>query len=114
MTRFSGFRARHVLALIVVSVVALLAMTAAAEGSTFGKALRNTKKVASQACNKESNCTSFNWSCGQPRFHNTQVPCKAFLNDDVNRYTCEQGITWGVYRNKLYLLKLGKPHCYSI
>ena len=114
MTMFPGFRARRaLLAMSVLSVVALFAVTAPAQGSTYGKAYNNTKKVASLACNRTAGCTSFSWSCGQPRFGNTQVPCKAFLIDDPNRITCEQGITWGVYRNKLYLLKIGKPHCYS-
>ena len=115
MTLFSGFRARHaLLALTALSVVALLAMTAPAQGSTRGKALNNTKKVASQVCNSTAGCTRFGWSCGRTRFKNTQVPCKAFVYDDVNSFACEQGITWGVYRNKLYLLKRGRIHCYSI
>lgn len=113
MTLFPGFRARRaLLAMSVLSVVALFAVATPAQGSTYGKALNATKKFSSQACARTSGCTSFAWQCGQPRLRNTQVPCKAYgyLNDGE---TCLIGLTWGVYRNKIYLLKAGKANCYT-
>jgi hypothetical protein len=103
-------------ALLAVGCVAAVSLFAAApsQASTYGKAVNGSKKFASQACQRDSACTRFAWQCGKPRRHNTQVPCKAYIDEDASATECSIGLTWGVFRNKLYLLKYGKPQCYAI
>jgi hypothetical protein len=93
-----------------------LAFAAPSQASTYGKAVNASKKFASQACQRDSACTRFAWQCGQPRRHGTQVPCKAYIDEDTASppTQCLIGLTWGVSRNKIYLLKYGKPQCYPI
>jgi hypothetical protein len=98
--------------------VAVISLVAAApsQASTYGKAVTASKKFASQACQRDSACTRFAWQCGQPRHRNTQVPCKAFIDEDADATPteCLIGLTWGVFNNKIYLLKYGKPLCHPI
>ena len=98
-------------AALTLALTLILASTPA-QASTRGKALTSTKKFASQVCNKSPDCTSFAWRCSQPRRQNTQGPCKAFNYYDIAPTTCEIGLTWGVSRGKIYLIKAGKAHCY--
>jgi hypothetical protein len=102
--------------LLTVACVTAFGLIAAAPGeaSTYGKALNASKKVASRACARDTSCTRFSWQCGQPRRQNTQVPCKAYIDEDATKTECLIGITWGVFRNKIYLLKIGKEHCYAL
>ena len=95
-------------------LIAALIVAAPSLASTKGKATNATKKFASQACQRDPNCTRFAWQCGKPRRHNTQVPCKAYIDEDNNHTECLIGLTWGVANNKIFLLKYGKPQCYPI
>jgi hypothetical protein len=97
--------------LVAMALMAGALVVAAPASGAPSRALYGTQKISAKACNQSPGCTGWQASCRGPNGKG-QWKCKAtnFFDDGS---TCLIGLTWFVYRKKLYLEKAGKPRCYG-